>query len=112
MTRLGPADIDGDLYSQFRQEITRKYGGKKGDLQKALEQAIKYFLVLSPVRIVLTKDEAKLFESVLMSEWFRRDIGMATKDEIANKSKLEATIAKNLEMVRLLKDLGVLHVEG
>ena len=112
MARIGPADIDPDLYMRFRQEITRKYGGKKGDLQKALEQAIKYFLVLSPVEIVLTKDEAKLFESVLMSKWFQCDVGMATKDDIANKAKIEATITKNLEMIRLLKELEVLKVEG
>lgn len=112
MTRIGPADIDDDLNIRFRLEIVRKYGGKQGDLQKALEQAIKYFLVLSPVEIVLTKAETKLFENVLMSAWFRRDVGMATKDEIAEKPKVEATITKNLEMIKVLKDLGVLRVEG
>lgn len=105
------ADIEVPLAIKFRQEIIRKYGGKKGDLARALEQAIKYFLVLSPVEIKMTKEEGEELKEVLLSNFLVRDVGMATKTEIDQKPVLAGMINKIMDALNLMKDLGVLHVE-
>ena len=105
------ADIEEPLAIQFRQEIIRKYGGKKGDLARALRQAIKYFLVLSPVKMKMTKAEAKEIKQVLLGEFFVRDVDMATKTDMKMKPALEKAINTIMGALKLMKDLGVLHVE-
>jgi hypothetical protein len=37
-------EISDELERKFRLEVTRRLGGKKGDLTKALEEAIKLWL--------------------------------------------------------------------
>jgi len=105
MTRIGPANIDDDLNIQFRLEVVRKYGGKKGDIEKGLEQAMRYFVVLAPERVTMTKGELKEIEQVLLGEC------MATKADMNKKPALERTINTIMGALKLMKDLGVLHVE-
>ena len=50
MGRIGPMDIDDELETRFRQEITRRFGGKKGDLTKAVEEALELWLEQSSVK--------------------------------------------------------------
>lgn len=38
------AVISDELESEFRMEITKRLGGKKGDLQKAIQQAIELWI--------------------------------------------------------------------
>ena len=100
------ADIEEPLAIKFRQEIIQRYGGKKGDLARALGQAIKYFLVLSPVSMKMTKGELKEIEQVLLREC------MATKADMNKKPALERATNMIMGALKLMKDLGVLHVEG
>jgi hypothetical protein len=44
MARLD-AIIDDKLEQQFRIEITKRLGGRKGDLSKALEEAIHLWVI-------------------------------------------------------------------
>ena len=38
------AVIDDNLEQEFRMEITKRFGGRKGDLSKALEEAINLWV--------------------------------------------------------------------
>lgn len=38
------AEIPDDLESQFRMEIIKRFGGKKGDLQRSVEEALRLWI--------------------------------------------------------------------
>lgn len=44
MLRRIDAVIDDNLEQEFRMEITKRFGGRKGDLSKALEEAINLWV--------------------------------------------------------------------
>jgi hypothetical protein len=53
------AVIDDNLEQEFRMEITKRFGGRKGDLSKALEEAIN--LWVSQKSILKNKSKSELY---------------------------------------------------
>lgn len=108
LVRIGPMDIDDELDKNFRQEIVRRYGGKKGDLTKALEYAIGLFLKTSDP-IIFQEGERKILAQTLEFEFLRRDVGMATKDEVDEIPAMKSVIKKLSDLVQLAKKLELIR---
>ena len=106
MGKIGPFKISDELEKKFRAEIFRKYGGKKGNNTVALEQAVKYFLVLSPWEpITMSEEDSKFLE--------RRIFGDdKTEEDVKVTKKVQGErVRKALEVFKIVLDLGLLKIE-
>lgn len=61
--------------------------------------------------IIFTEAERKVLRHVLESDWIRRDVEMATKDEIKEKPTLESAIKKLMRLIELAKEQGLVKYQ-
>ncbi len=66
---------------------------------------------MSKLPIVFTEEERKILRTVLEFEWVKRDIGLASRDEVRQKPIYESAIKKLLNLVKIAKEQGLVQYE-
>ena len=58
-------ELDKELESRFREAAMKKYGYRKGSLQKATKEALSNWVMQQSTRVPKVKDPFKLVEGML-----------------------------------------------
>lgn len=84
---------------------------KKKDVGEWTRETVKAKMALrdSPNKVVFTEAERKVLANILEYDWIRRDIGMASKDEVQDKDVLTSAIKKLARLIELAKEKGILE---